>query len=262
MTWNVWWRFGPRWRARQAGILETLQSCDPDIVALQEVWATDRTTQVDVLGSRLGLHPAFAPTSLPPAPDPPPTPEQRGVRMGLGLLSRWPITEIRHSVMPARHRPAPTSLVATLEHPAGPLHVIVTCLEWEPAFQDDRLAQARSLARLASESALDGPLPVVVAGDLNAPPDSPVLQILTDGLIDAWVAGGGDPEAVTLSSAHPFAPDVPELIDKRIDHVLVRPGNPRQQVQVDKAFLADHPVDGLESSDHHAVACDLRWSHP
>jgi aryl carrier-like protein len=24
MTWNLWWRFGPRWRERQPGILATI----------------------------------------------------------------------------------------------------------------------------------------------------------------------------------------------------------------------------------------------
>jgi endonuclease/exonuclease/phosphatase family metal-dependent hydrolase len=37
MTWNIWWRFGPRWRDRQPALLETLRQVDPDVVALQEV---------------------------------------------------------------------------------------------------------------------------------------------------------------------------------------------------------------------------------
>jgi endonuclease/exonuclease/phosphatase family metal-dependent hydrolase len=37
MTWNIWWRFGPRWRGRQPALLETLRQVDPDVVALQEV---------------------------------------------------------------------------------------------------------------------------------------------------------------------------------------------------------------------------------
>ena len=260
MTWNIWWRFGPQWRDRQAGIIKTLSAVDPDVVALQEVWGTDDTTQAAEFGAQLGLHSAFALTSLPPAPDPPETPDQRDVRVGLGLLSRWPITAMRPVAMPARHRPPPVNLVASLAHPTGPLNVIVTCLEWEPQFQDDQLAQARDLADLAVDTSFDGPLPVVVAGDLNAPSDSPALRILTDVLIDTWDAGHGDPRAVTLSSAHPFAPkEVPGLLDQRIDHVLVRPGNPRQQIQVDRVALAGHPVDGLDPSDHHAVTCDLRW---
>jgi hypothetical protein len=42
---------------------------------------------------------------------------------------------------------------------------VVACLEYEPAYTDDRIAQARTLADLATDPALDGPLPVIVAGD-------------------------------------------------------------------------------------------------
>ena len=37
MTWNIWWRFGPRWTERQPGLLETIRRFNPDVLALQEV---------------------------------------------------------------------------------------------------------------------------------------------------------------------------------------------------------------------------------
>jgi hypothetical protein len=44
-------------------------------------------------------------------------------------------------------------------------------------------------------------------------------------MTDTWLAGGGDPAAVTLDSAVPFAPvEAVKQIDRRIDHVLARPG--------------------------------------
>jgi hypothetical protein len=80
-------------------------------------------------------------------------------------------------------------------------------------------------------------------------------------LTDAWTAGGGDAEAVTLRSDHPFAPlEAEELIDQRIDHVLLRPGQPGQRVTVTAPRLAGDPVDGLDPSDHLAVVCDVAWS--
>jgi endonuclease/exonuclease/phosphatase family metal-dependent hydrolase len=189
-------------------------------------------------------------------------PDQADVDLGIALISRWPILGTRVLPMPARHRPeAPVTLVATIEHPDGPLHVVVTCFEWEPAFGDDRMAQARFVADLATDPALDGRAPVVVAGDLNAPPGSPFLRPLTDVLVDTWECGGGDPGAATLRSDHPFAPlEVAELIDQRIDHVLLRPGQPGLRVEVTGARTAGDPVDGLDPSDHRAVLCDLAWS--
>jgi endonuclease/exonuclease/phosphatase family metal-dependent hydrolase len=262
MTWNIWWRFGPRWRQRQPALLHTLRAVDPDVVALQEVWATAETTQAHEFAEQLGLHAAFAEPALPPPPVPVETEDQAGVRVGIGLLSRWPIDSVRQVRMPARHRtPAPVAMVATLASPHGPLHVVAACLEWEPAYNDDRIAQAHALVDLATDPALDGPVPVVVAGDLNAAPGSPVLRPLHDALVDAWIAGAGDPEAVTLPSSHPSAPvEAEELIDQRIDHVFVRPGQPRQRLAVGSATLAGSTVDGVHPSDHRAVVCDLSWT--
>jgi hypothetical protein len=75
-------------------------------------------------------------------------------------------------------------------------------------------------------------------------------------LTDTWAAGGGDPGAVTLSSALPMAPvEATKQIDRRIDHVLARPAG---ALRVDRAFLAgDRPIDGRHPSDHFAVVVDL-----
>jgi endonuclease/exonuclease/phosphatase family metal-dependent hydrolase len=262
MTWNIWWRFGPRWQDRQHGLLDTLRRVDPDVVAMQEVWGTTGTTQAQEFADQLRLHAGFAAPSYPPAPDPPRTPEHEGVALGLGLLSRWPITSLREVELPARHRThAPVAMIATLQHPAGRLPVIAACLEYEPAYNDDRIAQAQALVELATDPALDGPLPVIVAGDLNAAPDSPVLRPLHDALIDAWTAGGGDPTAVTIPSTHPSAPvEAEELIDQRIDHIFLRPGQAKLRVVVESPRLAGAAVDGLYPSDHRAVVCELHWS--
>ena len=88
----------------------------------------------------------------------PRAPEDDQILLGLGLLSRWPISRLQQIEMPARHRSfAPVAMVATLGHPAGPLHVIIACLEYEPAYNDDRIAQAETVADLATDPDLDGP---------------------------------------------------------------------------------------------------------
>ncbi len=91
---------------------------------------------------------------------------------------------------------------------------------------------------------MDGPCPVIAAGDLNAAPDSVVLRSLRDLLTDAWIAGHGDPTAVTLPSSHPSAPleAGPELVDQRIDHIFFRPGQPGMRIIVESASLAGAPV--------------------
>jgi endonuclease/exonuclease/phosphatase family metal-dependent hydrolase len=261
MTWNVWWRFGGNWGEREFGIRSTLAEHRPDVVGLQETWAGDGTSQARVLADALGMDAAFAPTSLPPAPDPVETPDQRGIAVGIGLLSRWPIiaTEVHDLPNDERGGRPPTALLATLDHPDGPLHAVVSCTEWEPRYAGDHRAQCRALAALVTEPRFDGALPVLLVGDLNAAPDQPEMRPLLDVLVDTWAAGGGDPGAVTLDSAVPFAPlEATKQIDRRIDHILARPGRSDGDVTVRRAFLAgDRPVDGLFPSDHYAVAVDL-----
>jgi hypothetical protein len=51
--------------------------------------------------------------------------------------------------MPARHRAwDPVILKASVAHPAGPLPVLVACLEHATTYSDDRLAQAPCLLTL------------------------------------------------------------------------------------------------------------------
>jgi len=268
MTWNIWWRFGPRWRDRQPGILETITRLRPDVVALQEVWGTPESTQADELAAALGMHAVFASPSYPPAPgsDPRTTgggEEDEEVDLGIAVLSRWPIIDHAEVTMPARHRAwDPVTLTLRVDHPAGPLPVIATCMDYGVAYSDDRIAQAALMADLATDPARDGPCPVLLMGDLNAAADSPVLRPIGDVLVDSWAVGNGDPAAVTLPSTHPSAPleAGPQLVDQRIDHVFFRPGHEDQQVLVEGvALAAGDAVEGVFPSDHRAVVVDLRW---
>lgn len=255
MTWNVWWRFGPRWRERQPGIQATIERFTPDLLALQEAWSADGRTQADELADALGYHAAFAAPSYPVSPD-------ARVELGVALVSRWPILQQEAVVMPARHRAwDPVILSAVVEHPAGPLPIQVACLEHAVTYSDDRQAQAALLADLATDPKTDGPCPSLAVGDLNAAADSAVLRPLRDVLVDAWTAGGGAADAVTLPSTHPSAPleAGPELVDQRIDHIFFRPGHEDQLVNVESAFIAGDAVDGVFPSDHRAVICDFRW---
>jgi endonuclease/exonuclease/phosphatase family metal-dependent hydrolase len=262
MTWNLWWRFGPRWRERQPGIRATIERFTPDLVGLQEVWGVEGRTQADELAESLGFHAAFAAPSYPVAPDPPVIEDHAGVELGVALLSRWPILRQRAVVMPARHRAwDPVILSAVVAHPAGPLPIQVACLEHAITYSDDRQAQAALLADLATDPATDGPCPSLAVGDLNAAADSAVLRPLRDVLTDAWVAGGGANDAITLPSTHPSAPleAGPELVDQRIDYIFFRPGHEDQLVNVESARSATEAVDGVFPSDHRPVVCDLRW---
>lgn len=258
VSWNLLWRFGADWRRRQHGLIATLESLRPDVAGLQEVWVGERTSQAELLAQRLGMHSVVGTPAMPPPPVPPHAPDQKGIEVGVAVLSRWPIVHARRHPLPSSRGFRPVALLAILDHPIGPLPVVSACVEWEPELAEDHLAQTRALAALVVDPALGGALPVVLAADLNAPPESPQIELLTDVLVDAWGAGGGDPDAVTLSSKNPLAPrEARHLIDQRIDYVLARPGSAERGVSVRRAFLADRPVDRLYPSDHYAVVVDL-----
>jgi endonuclease/exonuclease/phosphatase family metal-dependent hydrolase len=256
VTWNVLWRFEPDWRAREAGILATLERLRPDVIGLQECWGLAQGSQAHVVADRLGMEAAFVAPSLPPVPDPPEHPDQAGVLMGVGLVSRWPIREVARHELPVSHRQvAPAALAARIDHPETPFTVIVAATEWEPAFADDHLAQTRRLAELLSGPPQDGPR--FLLADLNCDATQTEFAPLADVAHDTWELGGGDPGAVTLSSAVPFAPlEATKEIDRRIDHVLVRRGT---AVVADAAFTVDVPVDGLFPSDHFPVVAEVRF---
>ena len=101
MTWNIWWRFGPDWKDRHTGLLETLRQVGAD-VALQEVWGSATTTQAHEFAEstwdagRLWRRPTHRYLMC------------HGRRkmisnlLGLGILSRWPISQLRQ-VKRCRH---------------------------------------------------------------------------------------------------------------------------------------------------------------
>jgi len=122
MTWSVWWRFGTDWRRRGDAIEATIPACEPDLVGLQEAWATGGTEHAAELATVLGMHSAFGRGSLPPAPDP------------------VEHAESRVHGLPAAHHALPVALEPEVAHPLGRLRVLVTTTEWEPEFRDDHIA--------------------------------------------------------------------------------------------------------------------------
>jgi hypothetical protein len=84
------------------------------------------------------------------------------------------------------------------------------------------------------------------------------VRLLTKTTVDAWVAGSGCGEGVTLSSGNPFSPvDARQQIDRRIDYILARPGLPGQRVLVRNVFLAGMPMSTFAPSDHYSVVADF-----
>ncbi|TCC24732.1 endonuclease/exonuclease/phosphatase family protein [Kribbella speibonae] len=239
MTWNVWGRFGGEWVRRQRAIADTVRAQRPEFVALQETWRTDGQSQTDLLGFELGMTPVFAPSRMPRDPNP-------DVHLGLGILSRFPLRQVEQHSLSA----GTVALRAEIRLGTHSLHFITSCLDWEENHEHERFAQAESLAALVSELRAGGD-EVVVAGDLNTPPDRPELKPLLEVLDDCWQPNGYD--GATYSSRNPYLGHGEWLEDHRIDYILANdrlPSRGSRLVGLDE----DH---GRPPSDHYAVVTDV-----
>ena len=260
LTWNLWWRFGP-WEERQPAILATLRSADADLVCLQEVWATeDGDDQAAALASGLGFHHCRSRA-----------PFWKGVSFGNALLSRWPILSSETVALPgAGGAPSPrTALLATVDAPGGPVTVVVTHLEYRFDLNELRAAQLAAICDLVDgvRPAPESSFPVIVAGDLNALPDSDEMRRMLGrsaphrpGLVfhDAWEVAGDGTAGHTWSSRNPHLVDA-TWPNRRIDYVLVSWPRPKDRgTPVACRIVGDVPVDDVMPSDHFAVVADLR----
>jgi len=262
LTWNLWWRFGP-WAERQPAIAATLARLAPDVVCLQEVWASrDGERQADRLAAALGGYHVAEAAGL--------DVDLAEHSLGNAVLSRWPIRA--HE---ARRLPAPPGLDelrvvlrAEIEGPRGPLEVFTTHLNFRLDQSDVRQAQVRAVCEFVAETTASRAFPPVLCGDFNAEPVADEIRMLT-GLatvpvpklvfLDAWAAAGDGGPGCTWRNANPFAALDSEP-DRRIDYVLV--GYPRDHGtgQVVTARLeGTEPVAGVYPSDHCAVYAELRY---
>jgi endonuclease/exonuclease/phosphatase family metal-dependent hydrolase len=124
-----------------------------------------------------------------------------------------------------------------------------------PLRADERVSHARIIrARLAARPDPGrGPASLVIAGDLNEPPDGPAWAVLAAGMTDAATVSDGAQPTPTFTARRPRV---------RIDAVLAGPG-----VRVDSMRVPGGPshdvldvtIDDLRSaSDHLPVVVDLR----
>ncbi|MEM1417777.1 MAG: endonuclease/exonuclease/phosphatase family protein [Myxococcota bacterium] len=273
-TLNLWNKSGP-WQRRMRLVGAEARALEVDVLCVQEVLELERTTgstpgtssQLDEI-ELPGFHRAFGlghhmkGAWLPPG---------HALRFGNGVLSRWPITETHVEALPgADASDQKRSLLhAVLAHPAGPLDVFVTHLNWKADEGHLREAQVQHIATTVAERApADGRHAPILCGDFNAEPGSDEIRYLR-GLtrlggersvrfVDAWEFAGDAPGHTFDPVRNEFARKYPRP-GRRVDYVFVRgPLRAGRGVPL-RAFLAfDRPgPDGVCASDHFGVCVDL-----
>ncbi|QEL18001.1 endonuclease/exonuclease/phosphatase family protein [Limnoglobus roseus] len=211
-------------------IAKVITDVKPDVVALQEVDRnTTRTKKVDQaaeLGKLTKLKVAFGKAI-----------DLQGGEYGQAILSRSELTGMKVHTLPAKKGQETRIVLETHVELGGglpPLTFLGT------HFQHDNAATREEQAAKVNElfGALNGP--ALLAGDLNAPPDSPPLQTLGQKWTVATVAGQKFP---TIPS------DVPR---QQIDFVLFRPATQFKVVEV-------KVIEEKIASDHRPVLVVLEW---
>jgi endonuclease/exonuclease/phosphatase family metal-dependent hydrolase len=217
--------------SRLAGVMTSVQ---PDLVALQEVdQGTERVSGVHELAELehlTAMHAVFGKAM-----------DYRGGGYGVAVLSRWPLVSAHNYPLPSfpDHEPRTALTVELQAGKRGPL-LEFTCTHLDQARgPENRLVQAQYLNDLLVR---DDGRAMVLAGDMNARPDTEVM--------DLFGARWANPPV-----AEPSSPTPTGLPRSRIDYVLIRPAG---MWRVNESRLIDEPV----ASDHRPLLVVLQWTGP
>ncbi len=202
-------------------IARVILSVKPDLVALQEVdQKVKRSQGIDQpaeLARLTKLHVVFGANI-----------ELQGGRYGNALLSRFPIARHRNHLLPnidASEQRGVIEAEVTLPDSKQPLLLLATHLDFR-ADDRERLASAKAINELAEKQPEQ---PALLAGDLNATPDSKTLEQFA--LL--WKMAN-DSTLATIPVDQP---------KKQIDFILYRPQDRWKVVEVqvlDEAVASDH----------------------
>ena len=208
LTYNVHRWMGTDRQISPARIAEVIASCDPDIVALQEVRVGRvRSGAIDqgaAVAAKLGMDMHFQPTI-----------RVFGEQFGIAILTRHPSEIVRSGRLPsASAGPAfekRSALWVRVDLPGWTLQVVNAHLSLRSR---ERLNQAEALLGedwLGHPGCAD---PAVLLGDFNAPPQSRSYRLFASRLRDAQLSNpNGEPQA----TFHTRAPVL------RLDHIFVTP---------------------------------------
>ena len=234
MTYNVHSCVGMDGRLSPERIARVIAQHEPDVVALQELdVGRARTGGVDqahliarYLEMEFHFHPALRVAE-----------EQ----YGNAILTRLPMRPVRAERLPGASRLEPRGAQwVAIETGCGEVQLINTHLGLWPG---ERRAQAGALLGADWLAHPDCRAPVILLGDFNALPQSPVCRMLRTRLHDVQIELRGHRPKKTLFGRYPSA---------RIDHIFVDRGVAIDAVDVPESVLA------RTASDHLPLAVDLR----
>jgi len=249
------------WPGRRRVLAAGLRELSPDVVAFQEVFASDGYDQVgELLGSAYHVF------------------HQRGRDErggGASIASRWALEVVREAEIQFDKRLYKSGWIGSLAvveirvpEPIGPVLLVHHKPTWQSGAELERERQAVASARMVEELLDGAKRHVVLAGDFDATPDSASIRFWTgrqslDGMSvyyqDAWEAIHG------AAAGHTFTPENGlrsarwrPRPGRRIDYVMVRCGDHGATLDITSCDVVfDCPVDGVWASDHFGVVADV-----
>jgi len=212
-------------------IAAVIRKADADLVALQEVdRGVARTARVDqpaALARLTGMHVVFEKNA-----------DMQGGDYGNAILSRWPIAKQRNHWLP---RIGDNEQRGLLETQVQFANWQVTFLATHLDHQHDDAERMASIAVIRERvEAQPADVVVILAGDLNAEPDSRVIQEVGAFLHDSVAA--------ETSASFTYPADAPE---RRIDYILYRT-HPGLQLTISRVLPE------ATASDHRPVVTEFR----
>ena len=219
MTYNIYHGETMRGDFNLDTIAGVIKSVNPDLVALQEVdFRTNRAKKMDLameLGQRTGLIPLFGKAM-----------NFSGGEYGEAILSRYTFFSTRNHALNAREGKEPRAAleVNVVLISGDTIRFIGTHLD-HTRDETDRISQATELNNLFTKD----DVPSILAGDLNASPDSKTMGIL----LKEWTKSSSE-NIPTSPSANPRA---------KIDYILFRPAKRWRLIEtrvIDEKVGSDH----------------------
>ncbi len=214
-------------------VIAVIRDQHPDIVGLQEVdvhWSqrSNFVDQAALIAHGTGMDYRFARIYQLPSDDPAKPPREFGV----AILSKYPIVGFTNRVITRLSTqdstPTPTLLPGFLEATLdlGSKHVRLFNVHLD--YRSDPAVRTKQVNEMLGYMKRDT-LPILLMGDLNAPPDAAEIQPLFQRLHDVW-----------LNSSGPGLTDPAKSPQKRIDYIMVSDCFHVLGVSVPEVYASDH----------------------
>lgn len=235
LCYNIHYGQGNDGRYDLERLARVINEWKPDLVALQEVDVgverSGRIHQARRLAERTNMAVRFGPTQ-----------HYQGGLFGNAVLTSLPILDVVIEPLPYTQ-----STPQQVTYPRGAIAVTVRSEQgktlrfisthFQHNVSEDRLAEAKAINALFGAEDL---LPTILAGDMNAQPDSPPIR----ELLMNWSNATDSPASPTAPSQNPTS---------RIDYIFYRPASVFQVVHA-------KVISESMASDHRPVFAEFRWT--